>query len=291
MRCKEFYEKWKRCGNFCEKHKVTAEEIDKYLTFIEEIENRADVGEQIKKGISELSADSLRPLINEPDEEIREGAIKKISEDAIGKQHAGRGHKKEITGKAVVKALAKARQEVKGIVELPVLEEGKYRTIVIDPPWEIEKIQRDVRPNQTEMDYPLMSVEEIKNFPIHNSFHKEGCHIYLWTTHKHLPDALDIFNIWGVKYQCLLTWIKNVGITPFSWMYSTELVLFGRVGALSLLKNGLRIDFSGKVREHSRKPDEFYELIKQVSPMPRIDVFSREKREGFDQYGNEIGRF
>ena len=74
-------------------------------------------------------------------------------------------------------------------------------------------------------------------------------------------------------------------------MYSTELVLFGRVGNLSLLKNGLRIDFNGKVREHSRKPDEFYDLVKQASPEPRIDIFSREKRDGFNQYGNEVDKF
>jgi len=74
-------------------------------------------------------------------------------------------------------------------------------------------------------------------------------------------------------------------------MYSTELVLFGRVGTLDLLKKGLRLDFSAKVREHSRKPDEFYELVRKASPEPRIDVFSREKRKGFDQHGNETNKF
>jgi len=187
-----------------------------------------------------------------------------------------------------LKIIKVSKPKKKDLIPLP---KGKYRTIVIDPPWEIEKIRRDVRPNQTEMEYKTMSVEEIKKFPITEIFDKSGCHVYLWTTHKHLPDALEIFKAWGVKYQCVLTWIKNVGITPFSWMYSTELVLFGRVGNLPLLRNGLRIDFRGKVREHSRKPDEFYELVKQASPEPRIDVFSREKREGFDQYGDEINKF
>jgi len=179
-------------------------------------------------------------------------------------------------------------------IELP---EGKYRTLVIDPPWKIEKILREVRPRQVEMDYPTLTIEEIRDYkdkngkPITDLFNPDGCHVYLWTTHKHLPDALEILKAWGVKYQCVLTWIKNVGITPYSWMYSTELVLFGRKGNLDLLKNGERLDFYGKVREHSRKPDEFYELVKRVSPAPRIDVFSREKRGGFDQYGNEFNKF
>ena len=166
-----------------------------------------------------------------------------------------------------------------------------YRTIVIDPPWPVEKIARDVRPNQVDFDYSTMSIEEITAFPLKKFIHKDGCHIYLWTTHKHLPAACGILTEWGAKYQCLLTWVKNVGFTPFSFMYSTELVLFGTVGNLALIKKGERLDFKGKVREHSRKPDEFYDLVKKVSPDPRIDIFSREKRDGFDQWGCEANKF
>ena len=166
-----------------------------------------------------------------------------------------------------------------------------YRTIIIDPPWEIEKIERKVRPKQKEMDYKTMSLEEIIKFPLQNFISDDGCHVYLWATQKHLQDAFKILRVWGVKYQCLLTWVKNVGFTPFSFMYSTEFVLFGMVGNLSLIRKGVRTDFKAKVREHSRKPDEFYDIVKRVSPEPRIDIFSREKREGFDSYGYEVGAF
>lgn len=166
-----------------------------------------------------------------------------------------------------------------------------YRTIVIDPPWEIEKIERKVRPKQKVMDYKMMSLEEIMRFPLQKFISDDGCHVYLWATQKHLQDAFKILRVWGVKYQCLLTWVKNVGFTPFSFMYSTEFVLFGMVGNLSLIRKGVRTDFKAKVREHSRKPDEFYDIAKRVSPEPRIDIFSREKREGFDSYGYEVGVF
>lgn len=172
-------------------------------------------------------------------------------------------------------------------VEVPT---GKYGCLVIDPPWPMQKIERDVRPNQVEFDYPTMTEEELKAFPV-PSFAGDDCHLYLWTTQKYLPMALRLVEHWGFKYQCLMTWVKNVGFTPFSWMYSTEHVLFCTKGSLPLLRKGLRLDFSAKVREHSRKPDEFYELVKQASPGPRIDVFSREKREGFDQYGNEVEKY
>lgn len=166
-----------------------------------------------------------------------------------------------------------------------------YKTIVIDPPWPIEKILRNERPNQTEFDYPTMEINEIRALPVKQSADESGCHIYLWTTQKYLPMAYELFLDWGVEYQCLMTWIKNVGFTPFSFMYSTEHCLFGRYGTLPLLKLGKRLDFQAKVREHSRKPAEFYTLVREVSPEPRLDWFGREKHKGFDQYGNETSKF
>jgi len=185
---------------------------------------------------------------------------------------------------------AETQEQLKGEIIKEPLPDNKYQTIVIDPPWPIQKILRDDRPNQGVFDYPTMSIEEITRFPI-SDVSAHDCHLYLWATHKFMPVAFLIMEAWGFRYQCLMTWVKNVGMTPFSWMYSTEHCLFGRKGNLDLLKKGKRLDFNAKVREHSRKPDEFYNLIKEVSPEPRIDIFSREKREGFSQYGNQEDRF
>jgi len=178
------------------------------------------------------------------------------------------------------------------------LPEGKYRCLVIDPPWPMQKIEREVRPNQfKELDYPTMTLEEIVDLPIPKLADEGGCHIYLWVTHKFLPDGLALFDKWGVIYQCVLTWVKNVGFSPYSWMYSTEHVLFGRIGSLELLKLGKRLDFNIKldfnadVREHSRKPEVFYARVLDVSPEPRLDMFSREKHEGFIPWGNEVNKF
>ena len=169
--------------------------------------------------------------------------------------------------------------------------EGQYHAIVIDPPWPVEKIEREVRPNQVEMDYPTMTLEAITEklgaylpplIPL------DGSHIYLWTTHKFLPSALQLFQVLGIRYQCLLTWVKNVGMTPFSWMYSTEHCLFGRVGNLSLLKNGERLDFQASVTRHSEKPDIFYQLVERVSPNPWLDMYGRKERPGWTVWGNEV---
>jgi N6-adenosine-specific RNA methylase IME4 len=169
------------------------------------------------------------------------------------------------------------------------MSSAKYHTIVIDPPWPMQKIIRQVRPNQTkELDYPTMAINEIKQLPIPELASSEGCHVYLWTTHKYLPDAFKIFNHWHVDYECLLTWVKNVGFTPFSWMYSTEHVLFGRIGDLKVLKEGIRLDFKAKVTIHSKKPDLFYVRVRDVSPALRLEMFAREPHEGFDSWGNEV---
>ena len=181
-------------------------------------------------------------------------------------------------------------EALKQTIKQQPIPQTKYRTIVIDPPWPVKKILRDDRPNQDVFDYPTMSIQEITDFNI-NQFADDNCHIYLWSTHKFLPVAFLMLDSWGFRYQCLLTWIKPTGMTPFSWMYSTEHALFGRKGSLDLLKMGVRLDFTGKVREHSRKPNEFYDVVRSVSPGPRIDIFSREEREGFDQYGNEQQKF
>jgi len=176
--------------------------------------------------------------------------------------------------------------------ETPPLPNGKYRCLIIDPPWEMKKISRTERPNQGKhLDYPTMSMERLEKLPIKELADENGCHIYLWTTHKYLPDALKLFESWGAKYQCLMTWVKPTGMTPYSWMYNTEHVLFGRIGTLKLEKLGIKLSFEERSREHSRKPDIFYNIVKKASPEPRLDMFSRESREGFSLWGNEVNKF
>jgi N6-adenosine-specific RNA methylase IME4 len=165
---------------------------------------------------------------------------------------------------------------------------GTYRAITLDPPWPIEKIERLERTNQEDLDYQTMSLDEIGALPVHDLADEAGCHVYLWVTHRFLPDGLDLLARWGARYQCVMTWVKNVGITPFSWMYSTEHVLFGRIGSLPLERNGLRLDFAAPVQGHSRKPDVFYERVCQASPGPRLAMFERGQRDGFEVWGDEV---
>jgi N6-adenosine-specific RNA methylase IME4 len=169
------------------------------------------------------------------------------------------------------------------------LPAGKYRCIVIDPPWHVEKIDREVRPRQEHyLDYPTMTLEEISALPVAELADDDGCHLYLWTTQKYLPEALKLVDAWGFRYQCLMTWVKPTGITPYSWMYNTEHILFARRGSLPLLRNGLKLSIEAPVIGHSIKPDAFFERVLEASPEPRLEMFARRTHAGFAAWGNEV---
>lgn len=154
----------------------------------------------------------------------------------------------------------------------------------------MQKIEREVRPNQGRyLDYPTMPLGEIADLPIRDLVDPAGAHVYLWTTHRFLPDALALLVAWGCRYECTLTWRKQVGPTPYSWMYDTEFALFARAGErLDLKRNGLRLSIDAKATGHSRKPDAFYERVCAASPERRLDMFAREPREGFLIWGDEV---
>jgi len=167
---------------------------------------------------------------------------------------------------------------------------GLYRTIVIDPPWPMEKVERDVRPNQAGFEYPTMSEEELAALDIPAA---AECHLYMWTTQKFLPMAFRLMDRWGFPYMFTMVWHKPGGFQPIGLpQYNCEFVLFGRRGGLAFNDTkAFPTCFNAPRREHSRKPDEFYDLVRRVSPGPRIDMFSRETRDGFDTWGAEAAKF
>lgn len=236
---------------------------------------------------------TLKELGIDPHQSSRFQSIASIPESIFEAQIAEtKAKKEELTTKQLL-AVAKqeiARQHIPEPAITPPLPTGKYRCIVIDPPWPMKKIEREERPNQgIELDYPTMSLEEIEALPIRDLADELGCHLYLWVTQKYLPFGLELVKKWDFDYQCLMTWRKNVGITPFSWMYDTEHVIYAHRGGLPLQQLGLRLSFDAPVSGHSIKPDIFYqERVLLASPGPRLDMFARKKREGFEVWGNEV---
>jgi N6-adenosine-specific RNA methylase IME4 len=164
----------------------------------------------------------------------------------------------------------------------------KYSVIVVDPPWPIEKIRKRVRPNQVEMDYPTMTLDEIKSLPI-GALAENPCTLFLWTVDKYLYQSRAILEGWGFKYHLTMAWDKTNGLAMYGFNRQTEFILVGFLGKHDAYpkRKTIRTSFTAKSKRHSEKPDEFYQSL-AVLPGNRIDVFARKPREGWDVFGNEV---
>jgi len=169
---------------------------------------------------------------------------------------------------------------------------GLYKTIYADPPWWEAgggKIKRGA-----DKHYSLMKTKEIIAMPVKNLADKTGCHLYLWVTNNFLKDGLAVMEAWGFRYITMITWMKegSIGLGQY-YRGMTEHCLFGSLSILPYKKiNGKRMQgatgFIAPKQEHSRKPDKMRQMIEAVSYSPRIELFARERFNGWDAWGNEI---
>ena len=165
----------------------------------------------------------------------------------------------------------------------------KYRIILVDPPWPVKKILRKVRPNQVEMDYPTMTLEEIKALPV-QAIADDKSMLFLWTINKFLPDAFDVVKEWGFRFQRLLTWDKGNGLCLFGFHLRTEFCLVGTRGRWEIYPSQKAIPtliVEHTWRQHSKKPEIMYKYLEQFGG-PRIELFARQKVEGWDSVGYDI---
>jgi len=163
----------------------------------------------------------------------------------------------------------------------------KYDVIVIDPPWQYGT-DYDPDGRRSASPYPEMSLEDIKAIQLPNA---EDCVLWLWTTHKFMRHSFEVLDSWRFRDVAILTWVKSrMGLG--SWLRSqSEFCIMAVKGHPKINLTNQTTVIYGEMREHSRKPDEFYKLVDSLCVGYKIDWFSREKREGWDQYGAEIGKF
>lgn len=168
----------------------------------------------------------------------------------------------------------------------------KYQIIYADPPWRLQSMsdtswKKDGAP--LEGKYPTMSVDEIQSLPV-VELADENCGLFLWSTQSTLQDALYTMKLWGFKYHITITWAKGSGFCLHGFNRNTELLLYGYKGKMNLNTKGKYIPtlIVEKKTKHSVKPITVYELLENNSPTPRIELFARKKREGWDVWGNEV---
>lgn len=174
---------------------------------------------------------------------------------------------------------------------------GRFGTILADPPWRFQNRTGKMAPeHQRLMRYPTLELEEIVELPVSHLAAAQS-HLYLWVPNALLAEGLEVMRRWGFTYKSNLIWYKTrkdggpdgrgVG---FYFRNVTEVVLFGVRGSLRTRDAGRRQVnlFSEQKREHSRKPEALYDIIEQCSPGPYLELFARNPRHGWRQWGNEV---
>lgn len=173
----------------------------------------------------------------------------------------------------------------------------KFATVMADPPWRFTNRTGKVAPEHKRLArYPTMTLEEICNLPVADSL-APTAHCYLWVPNALLPEGLMVLRAWGFDYKSNIVWHKvrkdggsdgrGVG---FYFRNVTELLLFGTRGknARTLKRGRTQVNLlATRKREHSRKPDEQYELIEGCSPGPYLELFGRGTRPNWAVWGNQ----
>lgn len=173
----------------------------------------------------------------------------------------------------------------------------KFSTILADPPWQFENRTGKMAPEHKRLSrYSTLTLEEIKNIPVKEAI-TESAHLYLWVPNALLAEGLEVLKAWGFTYKTNLIWYKirkdggpdrrGVG---FYFRNVTEIILFGVKGKNArTLKPGRTQEnmIVKQKREHSRKPDEQYNLIEACSPGPYLELFARGSRLKWECWGNQ----
>lgn len=154
---------------------------------------------------------------------------------------------------------------------------GRYRALVVDPPWDYGSLSLAGRAAPT---YAVMTHDELMALDV-ASWADDQCHLYLWTTNNFLPRAVALMLTWGFEHKTVLTWVKpRIGMGSY-FRNTTEHALFGIRGGLGTLSDSLPTHFEAPMGEHSEKPEAFYELVREASHAPFGEVFQQRERADF----------
>ena len=172
--------------------------------------------------------------------------------------------------------------------------------ILADPPWQFSNRTGKVAPEHRRLSrYETLTLDDIKAIPVAAAA-AAASHLYLWVPNALLAEGLAVMDAWNFEYKANIVWHKvrkdggpdgrGVG---FYFRNTTELVLFGIRGRLRTLAPGRRQVniIRTRKREHSRKPDELYDIIEDCSPGPFLEMFARGTRPGWQQWGNQVENY
>jgi N6-adenosine-specific RNA methylase IME4 len=164
------------------------------------------------------------------------------------------------------------------------MPQKKYKTILADPPWDIEQGGH----RGANMHYNLMTLDRIKALPVAD-LAEDNAHCWLWVTNNTIRQGYEVLDAWGFVVKGVLTWIKpRLGLGQYL-RNSTEHLLFATRGRAPALFNRQPTWFTAPVQDHSHKPEEQFAIIERISPPDYLELFARRKHSPkWDVWGNEI---
>jgi N6-adenosine-specific RNA methylase IME4 len=166
---------------------------------------------------------------------------------------------------------------------------GRFDVIVLDPPWQYEKRAEDVT-HRGRNPYPDMSTDAICALPVGERAESD-CVMWLWTTNAFMWDAKRCLDAWGFTPKTILTWAKDrMGTGDWLRGKTEHCILAVRGKPIVTLTNQTTL-LEAPLREHSRKPDEFYALVEALCPGTKLEMFAREARAGWAAWGAETEKF
>lgn len=180
-------------------------------------------------------------------------------------------------------------------VSTPATPQGPFHCIVADPPWRYKCRANDTT-HRGRVPYPTMSLSELMDLRI-GRFAEKNSVLWLWTTNAFLQEAYQCVESWEFTPKTMLTWFKTdksgkVRMGLGDWLRgATEHCILAVRGKPIVTLTNQTTGLLAQVREHSRKPDEFYRLVESLCPGTKLEMFSREKREGWTSWGAEVGKF
>lgn len=178
----------------------------------------------------------------------------------------------------------------------------KYKTILIDPPWTFKTYSDKGKGRSPEMHYQVMTMDDIKYMDM-EAVMDTDCSVFMWVTWPTLPFALEIGRVWGLTYKtCAFLWAKTntkffyptsndknwfMGMGYWTRANTEPCLLFTR-GKPERKSRSVRQLVVDQVRRHSQKPDGIHGKIESLVRGPYLEIFARQKHEGWTCMGNEI---
>jgi N6-adenosine-specific RNA methylase IME4 len=244
---------------------------EKALT-VDRPEERGETRELLAEAVGMKSATLGRGL-----KVLQEGSPQLVADFRADKESPNGAYRRLKAEKRRAEVEAIARQ-----IELdpPGYPEGRFNNIVIDPAWPLSGLP-----------YPKQTLEEVAAAPVSELLTEDGV-VWLWTTNGFLLAAGDIArNAWGLTYRNTLIWDKErIGTGRYLQNATEQVLIFTRGQPVTRFEGHTNI-IRGGVREHSRKPESFYELVEATCPGSKLELNSRQERTGWKCSGAETERF